>query len=76
MFRDHEMNITDEGRNYLGAPIGTREYIKDYCRSKITEWMDENEVLSEIAKSQPQAALTCTTDQRSHIQMVVPSKDS
>ena len=61
MFGDYEINITDEGRNYLGATIGTREYTEDYCRSKVAEWMDEIEVLSEIAKSQPQAALTLLT---------------
>ena len=46
MFGDYEINITDEGRNYLGTPISTREYIEDYCRSKAAEWMDEIEVLS------------------------------
>ena len=58
VFGDHQINITNEGRNYLRSPIGTSDYVEDSCRSKVAEWIGEIKILSEIVKSQPQAALS------------------
>ena len=61
IFRDSNINITKEGRNYLGSPIGTSSFIEEFVKAKISGWMDEIEVLSQIARSQPQAALSLLT---------------
>ena len=46
------------GRDNLGALIGSRSY-KDYMNEKIDQWIKEVKLLSEIAKTEPQCALSC-----------------
>ena len=58
---DTGVNITPDGRPYLGAPIGSQEFTREYVRSKIGEWSSNVTLLSEIAKSQPHAAFTALT---------------
>lgn len=48
-------NITPEGWPYLGAAIGSE---RKHMRSKVEKWTATVSMLSEIAKSQPHAALT------------------
>ena len=55
------VNVTPEGRPYLGAAIGIREYVEKYVRSKVSEWLSCVNILSDIAKSQPQAAFSALT---------------
>ena len=52
---------TPEGRPYLGAGIGSRRYIEKYVSTKVSEWSSCVETLSDIAKSQPQAAYSALT---------------
>ena len=55
------VNITPEGRPYLGAAIGTHQYVEKYVRAKVSEWSSYVNTLSDIAKSQPQAAFSALT---------------
>ena len=41
----------------LGAPIGSSDYVHSFVSKKINSWIDEISVLSDIALSQPHAAL-------------------
>ena len=56
IFKDTGVNITIEGRKYLGGFVGTKEGKENYVRELVEEWVSQLDVLSEIAKSEPQAA--------------------
>lgn len=45
-------------RPYLGAAIGTPEYVEEHLSTKVNEWVSNFNTLSEIARSQPQAAFS------------------
>ena len=61
LFEGSEVVITKEGQRHLGAVIGTSEFKKKYVESKVTEWIQEVGVLSDIAKSEPHAAYAAYT---------------
>ena len=61
IFADSGVNITADGRPYLGAAIGSQEFIEDYVRSKVKTWSSNIAQLSEIAMSQPHASFTALT---------------
>ena len=50
------VNVTVEGRPYLGAAIGTQEYIRKFMDDKVREWSAEVLLLAKIGESQPHAA--------------------
>ena len=60
-FRGSGVNVTSEGRPYLGAAFGTSEYLEKYVSAKVSEWSSCVNNLSSIAKSQPQAAFSALT---------------
>ena len=51
-----KVNITMEGKRHLGAVIGSKAYKDQYCEKKVSKWVQELTSLSDIAKTQPQAA--------------------
>ena len=53
---DINVNITAEGRPYLGAAIGTASYIADYVAKKVNLWIEELTLLAAIAWSQSHSA--------------------
>ena len=55
------VNVTVEGRPYLGAAIGTQEYIRKFMGDKIREWSAEVLLLAKIGESQPHAAYSALT---------------
>ena len=61
IFADSGVNITSHGRPYLGAPLGSPEFIEEYISSKVGEWTSSITTLSEIAVSQPHAAYSALT---------------
>ena len=61
LFSDTSINITSVGRCYLGSPIGSEEYIIDFVKKKVMEWVAQIERLAMIAQSQPQAAYSALT---------------
>ena len=56
LFSDTKINVTTEGKRHLGAVIGSNDFRTKYVNEKVTEWCSELKILSEFAKSQPQAA--------------------
>ena len=61
VFHDTNVNITCHGRPYLGAPLGTDDYTKDFVREKVNSWISELRLLADITKSQPHAAYAAFT---------------
>ena len=55
-FADTGVNVTSEGRPYLGAALGTEEYMKAFVADKVQQRAGELEQLATIARSQPHAA--------------------
>ena len=55
-FENDGINFTKDGKRHLGAAIGSDQFKAYYASKKVDEWCDEIEVLSNFAKSQPQAA--------------------
>ena len=58
-FKSTKINVTSNGKRHLGAVIGSRSYKEDYMNEKIDQWIKEVKLLSEIAKIEPQCALSC-----------------
>ena len=61
LFAGTGVNVTVEGKRYLGAALGTRSFVESYVMQKVEKWKSEIEKLSEIAKSQPHAAYSALT---------------
>ena len=61
LFRDTGINITTEGRKYLGGYVGTEEGRRKYFQELCEEWCSQLEVLSKIARTEPQAAYSAFT---------------
>ena len=59
MFQGTGINITDHGRKHLGAVIGSIMYKEEYVREIVEEWKTSIKKLTNIAKTQPQAAYSC-----------------
>ena len=66
MFNGTGINITDHGRKHLGAVIGSSKYKEEYVREKVDEWIASILRLSNIAKTQPQAAYSCSVKGFAH----------
>ncbi len=60
-FSGTNVNITTEGRPYLGVPLGTKDYCDQFVENKVKEWGIELEKLCSIAESQPHAAYAAAT---------------
>ena len=58
IFRDSEVNVTSQGRPYLGAAIGSAEYCNRFIEKKVTDLQNELIQLANIATSQPHATFT------------------
>ena len=56
VFGDLGINITTEGRSYLGVPIGSPTFVDTFVRRKVDEWNEMLHTLSDFAISQPHAA--------------------
>ena len=61
IFADTEIKVTTKGRKYLGGFVGKQEGSVEYVEELQSDWISQLEVLSEIAKSEPQAAYTAYT---------------
>ena len=55
LFQDAEVNITSQGRPYLGAALGSEEFSDQFVKEKVKEWQEELILLANIATSQPHA---------------------
>jgi hypothetical protein len=65
LFSGTGIKITSEGpeggQRYLGAALGTPDFIQQYVKNKVKTWVDELEKLSETAKCEPQLAYSAYT---------------
>ena len=61
IFEETAINITTEGRNHLGAALGSRSYLEQYVNGKVQEWVGQVTKLAEFALSQPQACYAAFT---------------
>ena len=55
------VNVTPDGRPYLGTAIGSQAYMEAYARQKVGEWLSCVNHLTDIAKTQPHAAFAALT---------------
>ena len=60
-FSGTKVNITAEGRPYLGTAIGTKEYCDQFVEERVTKWCNELERLVHIAETEPHAAYAAFT---------------
>ena len=56
VFANTGVQVTSEGRPYLGAAIGTNEFVISHVQNKVTNWTKELDNLATIALIQPHAA--------------------
>ena len=77
IFNGTGINIVSEGDRLLGAVIGSIDYRRKYVEGKVGKWKRDVEQLSDIAKDEPQAALSAFTKalcmRWSFLQRTVPS---
>ena len=55
-FDKSNVNITCHGRPYLGAPLGSGDYVKEFVKEKVNMWVSELSLLSDIARALPHAS--------------------
>ena len=76
IFHNTNLNITKEGRRYLGSALGNDSFLEAFVRNKVAGWVKEIETLSEFAKTQPHAAFAvythCTLHKWSFISRTTP----
>ena len=60
-FTDTGVNVTSEDRPYLGAAIGSAEYVESYVKSKVSSWQSSVCNLAKIVTTQPHAAFSALT---------------
>ena len=56
IFEGTGINITKDGRKYLGGFVGTTEASEQYVQELLNDWVEQLQELTKIAKSEPQAA--------------------
>ena len=61
IFADTDLQISTEGHQYLGGYVGSNDGNLNYMQEKVSKWIQELELLSEIARFEPQAAYTAFT---------------
>ena len=65
-FAGTEIKITVKSERHLGAVIGTDENKTNYINEKITRWLQEINLLAEIATTCPQAAYSAYVSSYQH----------
>ena len=55
-FGNRGVQVTSEGRPYLGATIGTEEFVISHVKDRVAKWTKELDSLAAIALPQPHAA--------------------
>ena len=58
IFEGTGVKVTTKGRPYLGAPVGTREFIESF---KVSQWVDELDTHASFAQTQPHAVHSAFT---------------
>ena len=55
IFANSGVQITDQGQQYLGTPIGSEGFVEACVKQKVERWSEEVRKLGTFAKTQPQA---------------------
>ncbi|KAG0724831.1 hypothetical protein GWK47_039790 [Chionoecetes opilio] len=66
LFSGSGVIVTKDGQRHLGAVIGTEEFKAKYVGEKVSEWVKEVDVLSDMAKTEPHAAYSAFTHGLQH----------
>ena len=61
VFEGTGVQITTEGRPYLGVRLGTEEYAQSFLSNKVKQWNEELNLLATIAHTQPHAPYAAFT---------------
>ena len=61
IFNSSGIQITSADQPYLGAAIGSQDYIRDYTQDHVSQWARGLSQLSLIAATQPHAAYMVVT---------------
>ena len=61
LFKDSQINVTTEGRQYLGAPVGRQSFIQEFVSAKVDHWKSILLSLADISSSSPHAAYAAFT---------------
>jgi len=75
VFENCDICITSTGQRHLGSALGSDSFLRDFMVTKITSWVDELENLSEVAKTEPQAAYAALTHGLIYSKVVVPHEN-
>ena len=51
IFKETNINLTTGGKGHLGAALGSKNVRDEYASGKVSDWCNELDRLSEIAKS-------------------------
>lgn len=58
LFAGDGVKVTIDGERHIGAVVGSDEFRKEYIAKKVEKWVKDVEELTEIAKDEPQIALS------------------
>ena len=61
LLRATNIQIITSGENYLGGPVGSKQFSEEFIASHVQEWISNIEAHSEIAQCHPQGALAVLT---------------
>ena len=79
LFQDSEINITSQGRPYLGTSLGSEEFCDQFVKMKVMEWQEELTLLAKIATSQPHATYAAFihgfVHKFTYLSRTIPNKD-
>ena len=71
------ITITTSGERHMGAVVGSVQHKEDYVSKKVEKWVQDIDQLTNIAKDEPQAALSSFTKAISHrwtfVQRTIPN---
>ena len=76
-FQGTGITITTDGERHMGAVIGSAAARDEYVSKKVSKWVQDINELTNIAKDEPQAALSSYTKAISHrwtyVQRTIPN---
>ena len=61
VFQGSGIPITSEGKHYLGAATGSESFVHSFDSEKVSGWITEIELLSQISLTQPHSAYAAFT---------------
>ena len=56
LFAATNITVTVQGQQHLGAALGSQAFAEEYVSKKVTNWVSEITLLSEIAQTRPHSA--------------------